>query len=214
MALNTTYSFDEYLKWRSNIDYYADYLFLQKTTKFFANDDFEKIDKRAREFSQLASFRWRDIADDIAQPHNRIFIQHYDGHNHRIDRIVRPKALEQMEKEVFGQGLFSSKTSPWERLVKLFLIYENKEAGIACPLVCTAGLVALLDKYHDHPELQKIMTHCKEGFDGDFGIGTQYLSEIHGGSDVAANDLEAVEEGDHWVLYGKNSSVRQHMQIM
>ena len=203
MALNTTYSFDEYLKWRNNVDYYADDIFLQKVTRYFAKEDFEKVDSSARKLSRLASYRWRDIADDIAQPHNRIFIQHYDAHNHRIDRIVRPKALEEMEKEVFGQGLFSSKILPWERLVKLILIYENGEAGIACPLVCTEGLVALLEQYHNHPELQKILKHCKEGIDGDFGIGAQYLSEIQGGSDVAANDLEAVQDGDHWLLYGK-----------
>ncbi|NMB66071.1 MAG: acyl-CoA dehydrogenase [Spirochaetes bacterium] len=203
MALNTSYNFDEYLEWRKNVDYYADDPFLQKVTYYFAKDDFEKVDQAARKLSKLASYRWRDIADTIAQPHNRIFMQHYDGHNHRIDRIVRPKELEEMEKEVFGQGLFSSKTSPWERLVKLILIYENGEAGIACPLVCTEGLIALLEKYHDHPKLEKILQHCKEGIDGEFAIGAQYLSEIQGGSDVAANDLEAVDNGDHWLLYGK-----------
>ena len=158
MPRNTTYAFDEYLQWRDNIDYYADDSFLQKVTSFFAKDDFKIVDKKARELSKLASYRWRDIADNIAQPHNRIFIQHYDGHNHRIDRIIRPNALEQMEKEVFGQGIFSSKTLPWERLVKLILIYQNGEAGIACPLVCTEGLVALLEQFHDHPELKKNIT--------------------------------------------------------
>ncbi|MCX8123497.1 MAG: acyl-CoA dehydrogenase family protein [Spirochaetes bacterium] len=203
MAKNTSYSFDEYLQWRNNIDYYADDLFLQKVTRYFSKDDFETVDIRTRELSRLASYRWRDIADEIAQPHNRIFMQHYDGHNHRIDRIIRPTALEEMEKEVFGQGIFSSKTLPWERLVKQILIYQNGEAGIACPLVCTEGLVALLEQYHDHPELEKILVHCKEGINGNFGIGAQYLSEIQGGSDVAANDVEAVENGDHWLLYGK-----------
>jgi len=203
MALNNTYSFDEFLNWRNNVNFYADDTFLQKVAMHFAGSDFPRLDIEARRLSELTSFKWRDISDDIAWPHNRIFMQHYDGHNHRIDRIVRPKALEEMEKEVFSQGLFSSKTSPWERLIKMILIYENGEAGIDCPLVCTEGLVALLEKYHDHPELEKILQHCKEGMDGNFAIGAQYLSEIHGGSDVAANDLEAVEEGDHWRLYGK-----------
>ncbi|HRR60551.1 MAG TPA: acyl-CoA dehydrogenase family protein, partial [Spirochaetota bacterium] len=203
MALNNTYSFDEFLNWRNNVNFYADDPFLQKVAMHFAGNDFPQLDAEARRLSKLASFSWRDISDDIAWPHNRIFMQHYDGHNHRIDRIVRPKALEEMEKQVFSQGLFSSKTSPWERLIKMILIYENGEAGIACPLVCTEGLVALLERYHDHPELEKILQHCKEGMDGNFAIGAQYLSEIHGGSDVAANDLEAVEEGDHWRLYGK-----------
>jgi len=127
---------------------------------------------------------------------------HYDGHNHRIDRIVRPAQTEIMEKEVFSEALFSSKTSPWLRLAKMFLIYQNGEACIACPMTCTEGLVALLDRFADTPETRRILEHCREGIDGDFAIGAQYLSEIQGGSDVPSNVLEAVEQDGFWRLYG------------
>jgi alkylation response protein AidB-like acyl-CoA dehydrogenase len=107
-----------------------------------------------------------------------------------------------MEREIFGEGLFSEKTPPWEKLVKMYLLYQNGEACIACPLTCTEGLVALLDRFADTPELESIRRHCKEGIDGEFAIGAQYLSEIQGGSDVPSNVLEAVEENGAWRLYG------------
>ncbi len=107
-----------------------------------------------------------------------------------------------MEKEVFAEGLFSEKINPWERLIKMFLIYQNGEACIACPITCTEGLVALLDSFADTPETREILLHCKEGKGDDFAIGAQYLSEIQGGSDVPANLLEAVLEGNTWRLYG------------
>jgi alkylation response protein AidB-like acyl-CoA dehydrogenase len=127
---------------------------------------------------------------------------HFDGHKNRIDRIVRPKETEIMEEEIFSEALFSQKTSPWLKLAKMYLIYQNGEACIACPLTCTEGLVALLDKYADAPETTQILQHCKEGMDGHFAIGAQYLSEIQGGSDVPANVLEAVSDGQTWRLFG------------
>jgi alkylation response protein AidB-like acyl-CoA dehydrogenase len=107
-----------------------------------------------------------------------------------------------MEKEIFSEAFFSERTSPWLRLAKMYLIYQNGESCIACPITCTEGLVALLEKYADTPETKRILRHCKEGADGDFAIGAQYLSEIQGGSDVPSNVLEAVQEGGQWRLYG------------
>ena len=196
------YSFDDFLAWRKSVDYYADDSFIQKVLKHYTGDEWEQVDKAARAISLKASFRWRDFAEIIASPEKRPYMMHYDGHHHRIDRIVRPAETEIMEKEVFSEALFSGNTPPWVRLIKMYLIYQNGEACIACPITCTEGLVAILDQYADSPETKNILRHCKEGIEGDFAIGAQYLSEIQGGSDVPANVLEAVREGDVWKLYG------------
>ena len=199
---NNPYSFDEYLEWRRGINYYRDDPFFQKVLKHYSGDEWEAINENLLRMSDKVSYRWRDFADKIARPEHRPYMLHFDGHNHRIDRIVRPAETEIMEKEIFSEAFFSDKTSPWLRLAKMYLIYQNGEACIACPMTCTEGLVALLEKYADSPETKHILRHCKEGIDGDFAIGAQYLSEIQGGSDVPANVLEAVEEGGNWKLYG------------
>lgn len=196
------YSFNEYLEWRNKVDYYADDLFIQKAVRHFCGKDAEKADARARTISRKASFRWRQMAEEAARPEKRPFMLHYDGHGNRIDRIVRPKEIEIMEREVFGERLFSDNVTPWERLVSMYIIYQNSEACIACPLVCTEGLVKILEQFADSPETKRILLHCKEGIDDDIAIGAQYLSEIHGGSDVGANLLEAVETGGTWRLHG------------
>ena len=197
-----TYNFDTFREWRNAFDYYRDDPFIQKVVKHFAKEHWEQVDQEARELSPKVSFRWRDMAETISRPDNRPSILHYDGHHHRIDRIVRPLETEIMEKEVFSEGLFSEKTSPWSRLLKMYLVYQNGEACISCPLTCTEGLVALLETYADTPETKSILKHCKDGINGGFAIGAQYLSEIQGGSDVAANLLEAVPAGEFWRLYG------------
>ncbi|MEJ2158795.1 MAG: acyl-CoA dehydrogenase family protein [Desulfobacteraceae bacterium] len=196
------YNFEEFLEWRNSVDYYADDPFLQNVVRHFTGDRWQQVDAAARQLSLKASFRWRDLADQAARPENRPYVLHYDGHHRRIDRIVRPMETLAMEKAVFAEALFADRTDAWLRLIKLFLIYQNGEACIACPLVCTEGLAALLDAFADSPETRRILEHCKEGREGDFAIGAQYLSEIQGGSDIPSNVLEAVREDDVWKLYG------------
>jgi len=196
------YNFDAFLNWRNGFNYYADDPFIQKVVQYFAVDNWPAVDQAARNLSAKASYRWRDLAERAARPENRPHVLHYDGHHHRIDRIVRPMETLAMEQEVFAEALFSGQTYPWVRLIKMYLIYQNGEACIACPLTCTEGLVAILDAFADTPETRQILAHCKEGLEGDFAIGAQYLTEIQGGSDVPANVLEAVSDGDTWKLYG------------
>ena len=199
---NNPYNFNEFLAWRQSVDYYRDDPFLQKVVRHYTGDAWHEVDAEARDVSSRASFRWRDMADRIARPEERPYMMHYDGHHNRIDRIVRPRDTEIMEKEVFSEAFFANKTSPWVKLIKMYLIYQNGEACIGCPVTCTEGLVMLLEKYADTPEKMEILRHCKEGIDGDFAIGAQYLSEIQGGSDVPSNVLEAANESGVWKLYG------------
>ncbi len=196
------YNFDGFLSWRSAFDYYRDDPFMQKVVRYFAGDNWQHVDHAARKISSKVSFHWRDLADEAAKPKNHPTILHYDAYNHRIDRIVRPMEIVTMEREVFTEALFSRERDNWERLIKMFLIFQNGEACIACPLTCTEGLVAVLEAFANTPETEEILLHCREGKDGEFGIGAQYLTEIQGGSDLPANMLEAVEEGNYWKLYG------------
>ncbi|MFZ5562864.1 MAG: acyl-CoA dehydrogenase family protein [Thermodesulfobacteriota bacterium] len=199
---NNPYTFNPYVEWRKKVDYYQADPFVQKMIKVFAGEEAKKVDAEARAFSKKASFRWRDLTERIATPDNRPHMMHYDGHKNRIDRIVRPYEIEVMEKEVFAEAWFSPKTSLWTRFIKLYLLSQNSEAGLVCPLICTWGMVDLLEKYADTPETRHILAHTRDGINGEFAVGAQFVSEIQGGSDVPANLLEAVEEDGRWRLYG------------
>ncbi len=199
---NNPYNFGEFLEWRNNVDYYADDPFIQKVVKTYCGDEWPKVDEAARELSPRVSYRWKKFAEAAARPEERPYLITHDGHNNRIDRIVRPGEVLTMEKEIFSEAIFSERTSPWVKLVKMYLIYQNGETCVACPMTCTEGAIAIMEQYADVPEVNRILQHLKEGIDGDFAIGAQYLSEIQGGSDVPANVLEAVNEDGAWRLYG------------
>jgi len=121
-----------------------------------------------------------------------------------VDRIVRSGETRTLEREVFAEGLFSEKTTPWEQLVKRLVLQQLGEAGVLCPTACTEGLIALIESFPEDMgmELERILRHCKEGIDGEFGLGAQFMSEIQGGSDIPSNVLEAEPDGDHYRIYG------------
>ncbi|TFG07461.1 MAG: acyl-CoA dehydrogenase [Promethearchaeota archaeon] len=215
------YSFDDYLFARDNFNYYRDDEFFQALVKKYVGEEFEKIDKELRALSDYVSFRFRDLADKANDLENRIKvtqIKHYDAHNHRIDEIERCAETEILEKEIFSLGIFDpNRNSPWSRFAKLFLLYQNSEAGVMCPIACTHGMVWLMQQYESElgPEAKKILEHVRNGSgelsSGEYGRGAQFVSEIQGGSDVPANLVEAVYEADEgpdgmsncWRIYGQ-----------
>ncbi|WP_108670505.1 acyl-CoA dehydrogenase family protein [Peribacillus acanthi] len=198
------YSFDEFCSKRESLDWYRDDLFLQKSAEHFIGLDYGKINERILTFSPTVSLKWNQLAERMARPEVRPFMLHYDAFNHRIDRIVRPMEAHQLEKEIFGEGLFSNKMAPWESFVKRLLIHQLGEAGVACPLTCTHGLIGIIEQFPNEniPELEEILKHTKEGLNGEFAIGAQFMTEIQGGSDLPANLLEAVPDGGNYRLYG------------
>jgi alkylation response protein AidB-like acyl-CoA dehydrogenase len=201
---NNPYAFDGFLDKLHGFDFYADDPFLHKTLKHFAGDEFVELDRKLRQFSPKVSYRWRPLTDTGGKPNKLPNIEHYNAYNRRIDRIVRASETMQLEKEIFGEGLFSSKVTAWESMAKRYLLFQLGEFGVMCPMTCTEGLVALIRQFpEDHtPEIKAILKHCTEGVDGDFGIGAQFMSEIQGGSDIPANLLEAVPEGGRYRLNG------------
>jgi alkylation response protein AidB-like acyl-CoA dehydrogenase len=215
------YTFDDYLYVRDNFNYYRDDEFFQALVKKFCGEEYEKIDKELRALSDYVSYRFKDLANKANDLENRIKvtqIKHYDAHNHRIDRIERCAETETLEREIFSLGLFDpNRNTPWSRFVKTFLLYQNSEAGVMCPVACTHGLVWLMQQYEKDlgPEAMKILEHVRnadgEYSNGEYGIGSQFVSEIQGGSDVPANLVEAVFEEQEgldglsncWRLYGQ-----------
>ena len=211
------YNFDDYLFVRDNFNYYTDDEFLQALVKKYTGNEFEKIDRDLRALSDYVSFRFKNLADKANELENRIKVtklKHFDAHNHRIDRIERCMETEILEQEVFSLGLYDpARNTPWSRFTKMFLLYENGESGVMCPVACSHGAVELMQKYENslNPDAFEILTHIRDGKKGDYARGAQFVSEIQGGSDVPANLVEAIfqkEEGPDgisncWRLYGQ-----------
>ena len=199
---NNPYSFEEFLAWRDEFDFLEDDHFLKKVIRHYAGDLSADAEADLKRTAQKLSRCWVHLADSAGRAENAPYMLHFDGYNRRVDRIVRPGETLQLEKEVFEEAMFSERVDPWVRFIKIFLLCQLGESGVNCAHCCTAGLIMILEQFADTPELQRILRHLKEGEDGDFAIGSQFLSEVQGGSDVQANKVEAVPTEEGWRIYG------------
>ncbi len=91
----------------------------------------------------------------------------------------------------------------FEQAALLYLLAQAGEGGHACPVVCTAGLVRALRRNGPDALRDRFLPPLLEPDYDRADRGAQFLTEIQGGSDVGANRVEAVPDGDAWRLFGE-----------
>jgi acyl-CoA dehydrogenase len=116
-------------------------------------------------------------------------------------RVEFDEAYHQAGRAVWATGIVGAGAA--DQAALFYEIAQAGEGGHACPVVCTAGLVRAL-RTHASDELRE--RFLPPLLDTDYGRaqrGAQFLTERHGGSDVGANRVEAVPDGDVWRLHGE-----------
>lgn len=107
----------------------------------------------------------------------------------------------QVGRAVWASGIVGA--PPFEQAALFYLLAHAGEAGHACPIACTAGLVRALRR-HGSEELRERFLPPLLLTDYDRAQrGAQFLTEEHGGSDVGANLTRAVETGEGWRIHGE-----------
>jgi alkylation response protein AidB-like acyl-CoA dehydrogenase len=117
-------------------------------------------------------------------------------------RVEFDPAYHRAGRAVWASGVLATE-SAFEQAGLLYLLAHAGEGGHACPVVCTAGLIRAL-RGHATPALrERFLPPLLETNYDRCDRGAQFLTEIQGGSDVGANQTEAVPDGDAWRLHGE-----------
>lgn len=133
----------------------------------------------------------------------------YDGIGRRADAIEFHPSYDEVGRAVWGSGLLAVNRGghrAFEQAALFYLLSHVGEGGHACPAVCTAGLARALER--------RASTALADAYlDGLFATdyascvrGSQFLTEIQGGSDVGANAAVAtpdLEVHGAWRLSGE-----------
>jgi len=104
-------------------------------------------------------------------------------------------------RAVWASGMVGAPAQ--EQAALFYLLAQAGEGGHACPVVCTAGLARALRTLASDELRERFLPPLLETDYDRAERGAQFLTERHGGSDVGANRVEAVAEGDVWRLYGE-----------
>lgn len=82
-------------------------------------------------------------------------------------------------------------------------LLSQAEAGVYCPVTLTMATAFLLDHYADEHLKQRFLPHVCATGDTELFEGATFLTERQGGSDVGANVVRAVRDGNHYRLFGE-----------
>lgn len=132
-------------------------------------------------------------------------LDRYSPFGERREDIVFHPSYHEIGRAVYGTGVMSRLREPGHDLEAMTLDYlfaQNGEAGHACPLACTAGMIKLLRGNTTVPSVW-MERLCDPDYDTHFHA-SQFLTEIQGGSDVGVNAVTATDAGDGtWRLTGE-----------
>ena len=116
-------------------------------------------------------------------------------------RVEFHPAYHRAGRAIWATGIVGAE--PREQASLLYRLSQAGEGGHTCPVVCTAGLVRAL-RTRASAELREQFLPALLETDYDRAErGAQFLTERHGGSDVGANRVAAVPDGDGWLLHGE-----------
>lgn len=150
--------------------------------------------------------------DPLVRENNRDehlpLLRRWDAVGNRIESVDFHPTYHAIGRLGYKSGLMAAYRSPGaelDTLARLYLFAQNGEAGHACPMACTAGLIKILQRSSDGPGpraawLERLLD---PDYDTHFH-GAQFLTEVQGGSDVGANAVRAIPADDGtWRLTGE-----------
>ncbi len=123
----------------------------------------------------------------------------WDPIGRQTEAVDFDPAYHRSGERVWASGLVALSGQPgtaYEQAVLLYLLSLEGEAGHACPATCTIGLARALRRSAEPSVRDRFLPAL---VDPDYSTavrGSQFLTEVQGGSDVGANVCLAVPTGD------------------
>ncbi len=157
----------------------------------------QALEPRLRDFGAVVVDEVEPAVQELEAPRNAPVHRPYDDVGRRIEEISFHPLYATVGRAVWGAGLLACNVDgdgALEQAALFYLLSHVGEGGHACPAVCTAGLIRGLER-RASPELAARYLGRLRASDYDQCLrGSQFLTEVQGGSDVGANACTAVPD--------------------
>ena len=173
---------------------------------------FDHIDPHLDRLGALAGGALDDCAR-LADKHGPV-LHPRDKFGRDIQWIEYHPAYRELEKAAFGEfgihalshrkGIMGwPETYPVTAKHAFTFLFNQTEFGMGCPINVTDGAAKLLSKFGEQALKDKYLDGLTQTDMAKLTQGGQFMTEKEGGSDVGTLTTTAVQEGDHWRLYGE-----------
>lgn len=135
---------------------------------------------------------------------NLPYLNRFNNIGERTEEVVFHPSYHELGACVWDTGVLAVLKQPGNELLSGALSYfiaHNGEAGHACPVACTAGLIKLLQQIGSAEQKKKYLPQLLETDYAKRLHGAQFITEVQGGSDVAAISCVATPDAEHEGMY-------------
>jgi acyl-CoA dehydrogenase len=175
-------------------NYYDAAPFLRSALAFYLRDDgLAELEPRLRDFGAAVA---TVVEPAVAAIESRHRVPEVDA----AQRIRFDREYDAAGRAIWVSGVVGA--PPFEQVALLYLLAHAGEGGHTCPVVCSTGLVRALREHGPEELRSRFLPPLLETDYDRCHRGAQFLTEIHGGSDVGANRVEAVPDGAAWRIFG------------
>ncbi|REJ10148.1 acyl-CoA dehydrogenase family protein [Halobacillus trueperi] len=136
----------------------------------------------------------------------------YDKMGNDISEVWLNEGYKKTIEETYGEGIvgylhkdipeLGQKGDYMYSYAQGYLLSQT-EPGFYCPVTLTMAIAYLIDHYADEELKAKYLPHVLSTGDVELYEGATFLTERQGGSDVGANEVKAIKEGDHYRIHGE-----------
>lgn len=135
-------------------------------------------------------------------------LNRYDELGNRIEAVSFDPSYHEAGDVVWSSGVVSLSAVPgraYEQATLLYLLSLEGEAGHGCPATCTIGLARVLRRNASSEVRDRFLAPLVDPQYVTAQRGAQFLTEVQGGSDVGANECDAVanEDGQTYSISGE-----------
>lgn len=197
MERNNFYTHDESLKdivkTKLNVNFQS--FAENELTKFgelVANDIDERASHTDRE-GEPKLIKYDKFGDDQS------FVWVNEGYKQTVKETYETGIVGYLHKDIPGLG---HKGNYVYSFAQGYLL-SQAEAGFYCPVTLTMATSFLLEHYANSEVRERFLPHVAATGDIELYEGATFLTERQGGSDVGANVVKAVADGEHFRLYGE-----------
>ncbi len=154
-----------------------------------------------------------DACARLADRHPPV-LHHRDRFGRDEQSIEYHPAYRRLEQAAFGDfgihamshvGGILDWSTPYPAVAKhaFTYLFNQAEFGLGCPINVTDGAAMLLSRFGSDSLKLRYLDNLTTTDMGRLTQGAQFMTEKEGGSDVGSLTTRAVQEGNHWRLYGE-----------
>jgi alkylation response protein AidB-like acyl-CoA dehydrogenase len=173
---------------------------IQRVMQMYLGDErFRGVWPELCRTGELAAGSMDRFARDSNRDENLPCLSRHDGIGRRNEDVVFHPSYHELGAQIWSTGVLAVQGEPGGEVLGgglAYLIDHNGEAGHACPVACTAGLIKLLQRVGSEEQRQRYLPRLLERDYGKRLHAAQFVTEVQGGSDVGTNACVATPATD------------------